>query len=175
MDDGDVQQIRRLDARIPVIFVTLAKTADAAIEAMTDLRIGISPSEKIFWRQHKIDRDVAVAFLLDMSGSTGEAIKTVISSVPGALDSGASSVERAQRRIIDVEKEAIVLMMDALESIGDRYGVYGFSGHGLQQAPGVGRALSELIVHEKFRTLDLSAFSYDRIPAGRPHFEREVI
>jgi nitric oxide reductase activation protein len=46
------------------------------------------------------------------------------------LDSGASAVERAQRRIIDVEKEAIVLMMDALESIGDRYGVYGFSGHG---------------------------------------------
>ncbi|MEA2659688.1 MAG: nitric oxide reductase NorD protein, partial [Candidatus Binatota bacterium] len=103
---------------------------DAAIEAMTDLRIGVTPSEKIFWRQHKIDRDVAVAFLLDMSGSTGEAIKTVMSSVPGALDSGASSVERAQRRIIDVEKEAIVLMMDALESIGDRYGVYGFSGHG---------------------------------------------
>jgi nitric oxide reductase NorD protein len=103
---------------------------DAAIEAMTDLRSGISPSEKIFWRQHKIDRDVAVAFLLDMSGSTGEAIKTVMSSVPAALDSGASSVERAQRRIIDVEKEAIVLMMDALESIGDRYGIYGFSGHG---------------------------------------------
>ena len=73
---------------------------------------------------------MAVAFLLDMSGSTGEAIKTVMSSVPGALDSGASSFERAQRRIIDVEKEAIVLMMDALESIGDRYGVYGFSGHG---------------------------------------------
>ena len=47
---------------------------DAAIEAMTDLRVGITPSEKIFWRQHKIDRDVAVAFLLDMSGSTGEAI-----------------------------------------------------------------------------------------------------
>ena len=55
---------------------------DAAIEAMTDLRIGISPSEKIFWRQHKIDRDVAVAFLLDMSGSTGEAIETVIRRFP---------------------------------------------------------------------------------------------
>ena len=50
---------------------------DLAIEALTDFRIGISPSEKIFWRHHKIERDVAVAFLLDMSGSTGEAIKTV--------------------------------------------------------------------------------------------------
>jgi nitric oxide reductase NorD protein len=96
---------------------------DAAIEALTDLRVGITPSEKVFWRQHKIDRDVAVAFLLDMSGSTGEAI----SRPPESLD---ASFERTQRRIIDVEKEAIVLMTDALETIGDRYGVYGFSGHG---------------------------------------------
>jgi nitric oxide reductase NorD protein len=97
---------------------------DAAIEALTDLRVGISPSEKIFWRHQKIDRDVAVAFLLDMSGSTGEAIGRT------ALGDTASGAERAHRRIIDVEKEAIVLMMDALEAIGDQYGVYGFSGHG---------------------------------------------
>ena len=99
---------------------------DAAIEALTDLRAGITPSEKIFWRQHKIDRDVAVAFLLDMSGSTGEAI----AHPAGRLQGGGGSFERSQRRIIDVEKEAIVLMSDALETIGDRYGVYGFSGHG---------------------------------------------
>jgi nitric oxide reductase activation protein len=101
---------------------------DAAIEAMTDLRIGVSPSEKIFWRNHKAERDVAVAFLLDMSGSTGEAI----GRTPNASQSAgvAESHERAPRRIIDVEKEAIVLMIDALETIGDRYGVFGFSGHG---------------------------------------------
>ena len=101
---------------------------DAAIEALTDLRSGISPSEKIFWRHHKIDRDVAVAFLLDMSGSTGEAIGRPTGTVLAAGDGLAK--ERAYRRIIDVEKEAIVLMMDALEAIGDCYGVYGFSGHG---------------------------------------------
>jgi nitric oxide reductase NorD protein len=100
---------------------------DAAIEAMTDLRIGVSPSEKIFWRHHKIERDVAVVFLLDMSGSTGEAIKTATATNPPVPDTGP---ERWQRRIIDIEKESIVLMMDALEAIGDRYGVYGFSGHG---------------------------------------------
>jgi nitric oxide reductase NorD protein len=100
---------------------------DLAIEAMTDLRIGVSPSEKIFWRHHKIDRDVAVVFLLDMSGSTGEAIKTVTAANSPMPDRGP---ERSQRRIIDVEKESIVLMMDALEAIGDCYGVYGFSGHG---------------------------------------------
>lgn len=98
---------------------------DAAIEAMTDLRIGVTPSEKIFWRHHKTERDVAVAFLLDMSGSTGEAISTTIEPMQQG-----GRVERSHRRIIDVEKEAIVLMIDALEAIGDRYGVFGFSGHG---------------------------------------------
>jgi nitric oxide reductase activation protein len=98
---------------------------DAAIEAVTDLRAGISPSEKIFWRQRKNERDVAVAFLLDMSGSTGEAIATPVDSLTNG-----GRAQRSQRRIIDVEKEAIVLMTDALETIGDRYAVYGFSGHG---------------------------------------------
>jgi hypothetical protein len=101
---------------------------DAAIEALSDLRIGISPCEKVFWRHHKIERDVAVAFLLDMSGSTGEAIGRSAESAFIAGDG--LSRARSQRRIIDVEREAIVLMSDALESIGDRYGVYGFSGHG---------------------------------------------
>jgi nitric oxide reductase NorD protein len=96
---------------------------DAAVEALTDLRIGISPSEKIFWRHRKTERDVAVAFLFDMSGSTGEAI------VRDPLQSSAGA-ERLQRRIIDVEKEALVLMSDALQTIGDRYALYGFSGHG---------------------------------------------
>jgi hypothetical protein len=97
---------------------------DAAIEALTDLRGGITPAEKIFWRHRKVERDVTVAFLLDMSGSTGEAIRR------SAGIQRMESDERQQRRVIDVEKEAIVLMVDALEAIGDRYGVYGFSGHG---------------------------------------------
>src|SRR5690606_9424455 len=51
----------------------------------------------------------------------------------------------------------------------------GFSGHGLQQSPAVGRAVSELIVHGAFQTLDLSPFSYERIERNEPFLEEAVI
>lgn len=51
----------------------------------------------------------------------------------------------------------------------------GFSGHGLQQSPAVGRAVSELIVDGGFRTLDLTPFRYERIPANEPFMEEAVI
>jgi glycine/D-amino acid oxidase-like deaminating enzyme len=51
----------------------------------------------------------------------------------------------------------------------------GFSGHGLQQSPAVGRAISEWIAYGGWRTLDLTPLSVERILANRPLIERNVI
>jgi FAD-dependent oxidoreductase domain-containing protein 1 len=51
----------------------------------------------------------------------------------------------------------------------------GFSGHGLQQSPAVGRGLAELAVHGRFVTLDLSALSPDRVAQNRPLVEKNVV
>jgi glycine/D-amino acid oxidase-like deaminating enzyme len=51
----------------------------------------------------------------------------------------------------------------------------GFSGHGLQHAPAVGRALTELVVHGGFRSLDLSRLGWARVIENRPLREAQVV
>ena len=51
----------------------------------------------------------------------------------------------------------------------------GYSGHGFQQSPAMGRGLSELITYGEFRTLDLSPFSFSRIERNEPFLEKAVI
>jgi nitric oxide reductase NorD protein len=76
---------------------------DALIEALADARDGSEMSERVFVRQHRAERNIAVAFLIDMSGST-------------------------KGWINEAEREALILLCEALELLGDRYAIYGFSG-----------------------------------------------
>ena len=115
---------------------------DDVIEAFVDIKTGVSPSEKLYWRRNKIQRDVACVFLLDVSASTAESIEDSNTSndwdVPDdpvdymkwIKSRRKSGIVRTYKRIIDVEKEASVLLIDALENLGDQYGIYCFSGYG---------------------------------------------
>lgn len=53
--------------------------------------------------------------------------------------------------------------------------VNGFSGHGFQQSPAMGRGVSEIVTYGEYRTLDLSQLGYERVVANRPFLERAVI
>lgn len=62
-----------------------------------------------------------------------------------------------------------------LAPYANAYAACGFSGHGLQQAPAVGRGLAELIATGQYLTLDLSPLRVDRVAEGRPLLEKNVI
>lgn len=85
---------------------------DALIRRAADFAAGAEPSDRIYIRREKRERSVAAAFLVDLSGSTSR-----------QLDAG-------DRRVIDVEKEGLVLLCAALEAVGDQYALYGYSGRG---------------------------------------------
>ncbi|HUF53010.1 MAG TPA: hypothetical protein VMR52_04455 [Dehalococcoidia bacterium] len=116
---------------------------DAVTDYAVERRARVTPNDKIYWRRNKIERDVSVAFLLDMSASTDEEIakherryqQDDFDDDPRRYFSWwmarrAQELLTPPKRIIDVEKESIVLLIKALETIGDEYGIYGFSGYG---------------------------------------------
>lgn len=76
---------------------------DAAIEARSDFNAGRPVSDRLFIRLVRDARDIAAVFLVDMSSSTEGWVNTAI-------------------------RESLVLLCEGLESLGDRYAVFGFSG-----------------------------------------------
>jgi glycine/D-amino acid oxidase-like deaminating enzyme len=66
-------------------------------------------------------------------------------------------------------------VVGAADAVPNFYFCNGFSGHGLQQSAGVGRALSELITYGEYRTIDLSQMSHNRIVRGEPFLEKAII
>ena len=76
---------------------------DALVEALADAHDGREMSDRLFTRMHRSERNIAVIFMVDMSGST-------------------------KGWINEAERESLLLLAEALETLGDRYAIYGFSG-----------------------------------------------
>lgn len=76
---------------------------DAVIASYADIINGEEIDQNLFVKQRKVDRNIAVMFMVDMSGSTSGWIN-------------------------EMEREALVLLCESLEKLGDRYAIYGFSG-----------------------------------------------
>jgi von Willebrand factor type A domain-containing protein len=118
---------------------------NAIIEARQDIRAGHSPSERFYSRKERMHRDVCALFLVDLSASTDDPIEPPepfdwegydenssdnMRDPWFAADADASVEDEPKRKIIDIQREAMVVMASALDALGDSYGIYGFSGYG---------------------------------------------
>ena len=86
-----------------------------AVERQVALRCGLPPSEKVYMEKRRITREVSALFLLDLSASTSSEI---------------SEGNHAGETVLQVLVASVAIMARALEQLGDRYGIYGFSGYG---------------------------------------------
>ncbi len=84
----------------------------ALLDAALDKKAGLTPSDRLYVKRIKQQRDVAVLLLVDLSRST------------------ANRVHGSKASVLDVEKEAIVLFCEALQVVGDAFAIAGFSGTG---------------------------------------------
>ncbi len=121
---------------------------DAIIGTVIDRRAGRSPDDQLYIRRDRAERDVAAAFLIDLSRSTDSPV-TVVEPEPVLTTEGSAdrydpfgpgywdivdfTPAPVGRRVIEVAKEAVAVMCESLQTLGDRHAIYGFSGRGRQQ------------------------------------------
>jgi len=94
-----------------------------AVDYSIALRRGETPDGKIYFRKVLNRRDLCAAVLLDASNSTD-------ALVGGSLDAGRSSGREGGRRVIDIEKDSLVVLASALDAIGDVFGLFAFNSMG---------------------------------------------
>jgi nitric oxide reductase NorD protein len=145
---------KRLEQIKPLGYQRVSRLADgdeldfnAVTQARQDARAGITPDERVYSRRERVHRDVCAAFLVDLSASTDDSIEPPPAAdaeqdLPNLRDpdfdprydplpvTHGTAPDRPPRRIIDVQRDAMLVMSAALEQLGDSYGVYGFSGYG---------------------------------------------
>ena len=146
---------RQFEQVRPIGYQRVKKTPDgdeldleAIVAARTDIKNATSPDERVYSRRERLRRDVGAALLIDLSASTDDILSDAVAepvTTPARAqdirdpffdedeecDFAARMAEEAKkRRIIDILRESALLLGTALESLGDRYAVYGFSGYG---------------------------------------------
>ncbi len=93
---------------------------NAVIDYVVDRRADGQQSERLYTKRLRRERDVAVSLLLDQSSSTARTITR----------NPLQPYTHPGRRIIEIEKEGLVLMSEALEAVGDIYSINGFTSEG---------------------------------------------
>ncbi len=86
-----------------------------AVERQVALRCGLPPTEKVYMEKRRVTREVSALFLLDLSASTSSEI---------------TAGRHEGETVLEVLVASVAIMARALEQLGDRYGIYGFSGYG---------------------------------------------
>lgn len=66
-------------------------------------------------------------------------------------------------------------IMGPHSEVGNFFFLNGFSGHGLQQSPAMGRGTAEIMVHGRYKTLDMTQFHFSRVPNNKPIIEKAII
>jgi hypothetical protein len=93
---------------------------EAVVDYVVDKRADGRPEERLYTKRLRRERDVAVSLLLDQSSSTARSITR----------NPLQPYTHPGRRIIEIEKEGLVLMSEALEAVGDIYSINGFTSEG---------------------------------------------